>query len=205
MLCGFLSGDGSVQDRYPHYEIDFYPDDKKVALIYRGIFRDLYNKKLVIRKQRRYFGNCFSLRVKYKKAFMHLKSLTTFGRLRWRVPRFVLKEYALKKAWLRAFFDCEGYVNPNGKVIQIQTVNKAGLKQVKSMLNSLDINSNTYKYERKNKNWNTNYILCITGNSIENFSSIVGFNHSRKSKMLKKLIFKRWDGRIWPMRRSRNV
>lgn len=195
-LCGFLAGDGSFDKRYTHYEIKFFPDDKKVAILFEKIFQKLYNKKLKIRKQIQHFGNCYVLRIKYKKAYMHLKSLTTFGRMSWRIPDFVLNNDELKIEWLKAFFDCEGYVNPNGKVIQLQSVNEIGLKQVKNILESLEITSKIYTYERKNKNWNTNFILNITGENMEKFHNLIGFNHSKKIKRLKKVIAKRWVSQV---------
>ena len=188
-LCGFIAGDGSMDNRPTHYEIRFYPDDLKLAKIFKRVFHEIYGKKLSINKNLNLYGNCYYLRVNSKKAYKHLISLSTFGTMDWKIPEFVLKNNALMIEWLKAYFDCEAYVNPNGKVIQVQSVNKTGLYQVKEMLDSLGIKSKIYEYERKNKNWNTNYILCIMGKTnIKNFHDIIGSDHSKKSKTLKKII-----------------
>ena len=190
-LCAFIAGDGSMDNRPTCYEIRFYPDDLKLAKIFKRIFYEIYGKKLSINKNLDFYGNCYYLRTNSKKAFKHLISLSSFGTMDWKVPKFVLRKSALIIEWLKAYFDCESYVNPNGKVIQAQSVNKVGLYQVQDILNSLGIKSKIYEYERKNKNWNTNYILCIMGRkNIKSFHDIIGFNHSKKSKILKKIVKK---------------
>lgn len=192
MLCGFLAGDGCISGSHRD-GIRFYPDDMKIAIIFKNLFRKLYGKIIKIRKN--HIGKCYDLRIRYKKAHLHLTSLTTFGVRKWRVPKFVLEKDELKIAWLKAFFDCEGYVNPNGKVIQIQCVNKLGINQVKNMLASLRIESNICVYKRKNKNWNTNFVLSITGENIEKFAKMINFNHDKKLKKLRRIIARRWVGR----------
>ena len=188
-LCAFIAGDGSIDNRPSHYEIRFYPDDLKLGKIFKDIFLELYGKELKINKNKKLYGDCYYLRTNSKKAHKHLNSLSNFGSLDWKVPDFILKNNDLIIKWLKAYFDCEAYVNPNGKIIQVQSVNKTGLYQIKDLLDSLSIQSKIYEYERKNKNWNTNYILCIMGKkNIKNFHDIIGFNHTEKSKTLQKIV-----------------
>ena len=71
---------------------------------------------------------------------------------KWRVPFEFLKTREMKSEWLRGFFDAEAHVNKQNK-IQIQSVNKNGLQDVKDLLKSIGLEpSKIYEYKRKNKN-----------------------------------------------------
>lgn len=87
--------------------------------------------------------------------------------------------------WLRAYFDCEGYVGKN--VIHIQSVNKKGIEKIHELLKEFNIESKIYKYQRKNKNWNTNYLLYILKKESRlNYLKEIGFNHLIKFQKLSK-------------------
>ena len=195
ILCGFLAGDGAFDHRYPHYEIRFYPDNKTVAKKYTEIFQKLYGKKLKIKKKRHLYGDCYIVSANSKKAYMHLTSIAKFGGLKWEIPEFVLKKDELKRAWLRAFFDCEAHVNNQKGNIHVNSVNEDGLNQVKESLESLGIASRIYTYVRKNKNWNTNFILVVSHKNIDKFYDIIGFTHSKKLKKLSGIINTSRNGR----------
>ena len=89
-----------------------------------------------------------------------------------------------KKEWLRAFFDCEAYVCRNH--IKIQTVNKAGMLEVKSLLEEFDIPSRYYVYTPKNEKWKVNHMLFLVKEARKNYLDNIGFNHSIKQSKLKK-------------------
>lgn len=187
-LCGFLIGDGSVFIRKSkksdgkHYDIRFYPDDESVADLFMNTFYEVYHKKSRIKKEEKYF----LIGVESKTACNHLLSIIPFASLSWKVPHALLINQECKKEFVRAFFDCEAYVGR--RMIQVQSVNKEGLKQIMGLLKEFEIESKLYEYHRKNKNWNTNYILCIMKkDSRERYLNNIGFNHLSKQKKLENM------------------
>ena len=191
-LCGFLAGDGTVACRREnkkqniiHYTVNFYPDHISMVKSFLEAFEKLYQKRPAIKKEKNYYR----IRTKCKFACLDLLNNSKFGIYTWEVPFNFLNNHQLKKEWLRAFFDCEGYVGK--KQIQVQSVNKKGLHQVKNVLGDFGIESKIYKYKRKNKNWSTNYILNIgKKNMREMFLNKIGFNHKIKLIKLKQQFYK---------------
>jgi len=177
-------GDGSVfycKDirGKEHYGITFYPDDLAMANYFAKCFEEVYGIKLKIFKLK----NHYKTYIKNKIIYNDLISIASFGSLEWTVPTRFLKSNDMKREFLKAFFDCEAYVWE--KAIQLQSVNKKGLEGIKKILGEFDIASKIYEYERKNKNWNKNYILCIMRKEErDKYLKNIGFNHSLKMKKL---------------------
>lgn len=189
-LMGFLAGDGNIDFRKEknrknaiHHDISFFPDHDSMINPFVESFIYLYLKKPTIRKKR----NFYSVRVSSKFACLDLLKTTSFGVLKWKVPTNFLDTTKSNIEWLRAFFDCEAYVGQYH--VRVQSVNKEGLKQVKALLEKLGIESKFYKYERKQKNWNINYILSINKKSMRiKYLNIIGFNHEEKFRKLKQYL-----------------
>lgn len=189
-LMGFLAGDGNVDIRKEnkrknaeHHDVAFYPDHHSMIDSFVESFYFLYLKKPKIVKK----DNYYILKVSSKPACLDLIKTATFSTHGWEVPFNFLDTKESKIEWLKAFFDCEAYVGNNN--IRVQSVNKEGLQQVKQLLEELKIESKMYKYERKNKKWNTNYVLSINKKSMGiEFLKTVGFNHELKNKKLENRI-----------------
>jgi len=185
-LIAYLQGDGFVSLRYeknhetaPHHELAFYPDHIKVAKIFVKLYRQLYGRKLRIEK----LENHFRVRSTQRIAYKELIKITEFRSTTWYIPTRFLDNCEKKKLWLRAFYDCEAYVGP--KSIVVQSVNKYGLKQVQRLLAEFGMSSRFYQYVRKQKNWNTNYLLALfRKEDRQNFLKEIGFNHPNKQKKL---------------------
>ena len=57
------------------------------------------------------------------------------------------------------------------------------------MLAEFEIKSKLYSYERKQKSWNTNYMLNVNGRErMLKFQEEIGFNHRLKKTKLKKIL-----------------
>jgi intein/homing endonuclease len=184
-LCGYIMGDGSIihgkeRNRNAiHYDIRFYPDDLDMAKIYIDSFEKIYSKRPSLKELKNHFRVSVSSRL----AVEHLNSISRFGTMDWKVPFGLLIDDEHVCEFLRAFFDCEAYVGKNK--IDVQSVNKEGLESVAKLLEILGINTRFYSYERKQKNWNTNYILVISRKeNIIKYANLIGFNHSAKSDKL---------------------
>jgi len=187
-LCGFLAGDGSLiigeekNRKAMRYSVRFYPDTLELANLFVDSFEKVYGKVPRVKKLKNYFRVSITSKV----AALHLKDIASFGTMNWNIPSFILDSGEHIVEFVRAFYDCEGYVGKNR--IDVQSVNKEGLLSVKNLLNELRIDSKFYTYERKNPNWNTNYILVISRKeNIINFARLIGFNHSVKRMKLNKI------------------
>ncbi len=153
---------------------------------FQDSFELLYTKRLNVRDVKTYYictiGN--------KTACLDLLSYCKLGTETWTIPHWIYINRKYLKEWLRAFYDCEGYVGKDR--IVIQTINKNGMVLIKKLLKKFEIESNLYIYERKNFNWKTNYILIIMRKeSVRKYFKEIGFNHSRKKQKLKEIIFGR--------------
>jgi len=183
-LCGYISGDGSLSVRKEkngrkHHDIRFYPDHESLIAVFVNDFSKVYAKTPAVRKMK----NHYHIHVSCKTACEDLLKMTEFGSLTWRLPNG-LRSNQSKVEWLKALFDCEAYVS--SKAIQMQSVNKIAIQQIKELLYSFGINSRLYEYKRKNKNWNINYILHI-GKKEDRLKYLkqIGFNHVLKLNKLK--------------------
>jgi len=188
-LIGYLQGDGSVGRNYDkatgryHHNIMFYPDHIKVAELFANTFYELYGRRINIKK----LENHYKVRVCHRVAYQELTSMTTFDSLGWQAPYNLLHDVNSKREWLSAMFDCESYVGP--RTIVVNSVNKRGLLQVQQLLQEFGIQTRFYQYQRKQKNWNTNYILAISRISDrQTFLKRIGFNHPRKQEKLKEYL-----------------
>ncbi len=186
-LFGFLAGDGHISVRQEnkrinsfHHQIEFYPDHDSIISPFIEAFTYLYLKKPAIKDK----GNFYSVRISLKFACLDILKEANFGTYTWRIPLNFFDSEKCKIEWLKAFFDCEAYVGK--KVIQLQSVNKTGIVQIKELLENLGIESKVYEYKRKNKNWGINYILCIMKkNARKQYLNKIGFNHKIKLQKLK--------------------
>lgn len=185
-LIGFIMGDGSLTCRESHFKkrysvLTFYPDDERMLKLFLSDLEKLYLKKPRVKN----LGKYYSVRADSKPAWEDLRTYGDFSSLNWEFPKR-LKSKVEKIEWLRAIFDCESYVGK--KDIRIQSVSKKGVYSIQKLLNEFGITSKTYKYKRKNKNWNVNYILSIMGKeNIKKYSDLIGFNHSKKQIKLKNM------------------
>ncbi len=109
--------------------------------------------------------------------------IAEFGSLNWQFPN-QFKSREEKIEWIRAIFDCESYVGP--KNIQLQSVSEKGINSIKELLEEFGVNSKIYRYKRKKKKQNTNYLLFISRKeNIRKYLKLIGFNHPKKLKKLK--------------------
>ena len=183
-VIGFIMGDGCVTklDRSPdrqHHDIRFYPDHISLVRIFLKDFKKLYLKEPRVKNLGKYFSVCVSS----KPACDDLRSIGNFDSLGWSMPKFTSKEEEIE--WLRAIFDCEAYVGK--KDLRIQSVSKKGIESIKNLLEHFRIQPRVYIYDRKNKNWNRNYILVIAKKKdIKRYQDLIGFNHNLKQKKLNK-------------------
>ena len=186
-LCGFLAGDGSVQVRrketFSHYQIDFFPDDKKMLNAYCSFIKKLYGRKPSISVR----DNVYVARLSTKSIVIDLLESSDFGLYTWSFPERLFNISGAKEIGLKAFFSAEGYVN--SKYIKTQSVNLKGIIKISKLLSGFGINNNYYEYTPKNKNHSKVGMIFINQlASRKIFYEKIGFWHGRKEKFLKKTL-----------------
>lgn len=112
------------------------------------------------------------------------RNFGSFYSWEWRMPHL---NKNLNRAWLRTYFDCEGWVSierHKSRLIGVDCVNLFGLKQVKKALAEDGIKSKLKKRNTKNI-----YRLYIYGKeNLIKFNKNIGFNHPEKSIKLQKAL-----------------
>jgi len=187
LICGFLAGDGSVQERkrktFSYCQVDFFADDKKMLNDYVYSIKEVYDKTPTIKNENQFI----TARLSSKTVVQDLKKIASFGIKTWLPPESLFSIKGTKENWLRGFFSAEGYVEPNA--IKIQTVNEAGMTKVVEMLNDLGIDNKQYEYQPKDINHSKVHIIRITKKeALERFYNKVGFSHYKKATVLKKAL-----------------
>jgi len=192
-INSYLCGDGDIKAREERfcYDIRFYLDDLALAKRVVSLFRKEFNIVPVIRKMQSKIPNgrgYFKVEISNKPVCRHLLKLGSYGSLNWRVPSKLNKD--LRKEWVKCFFDCEAHVNIGNKQIQIKSVNRYGLVDLKNMLEEHEILSKLYgPYEQKGENHNPYSFLIIVGKkNIKEYYKKIGFYHSEKVKSLHNLV-----------------
>ena len=108
------------------------------------------------------------------------KEFGSFYSWHWTMPDLSLE---MSKIWLRAYFDCEGWVtckSHQDRQLGIDCVNEKGLIQIKLALEKLGIKSIV-----KKRNTREIYHLSIYGkDNIRRFKEAIGFLHPAKSERL---------------------
>ena len=178
-IHGYLCGDGCVSKN----------KDQKKHKYYRT---DLRNTNLTILKdfQSRVY-NYFNIKPKIysnQRATVHSKKIyylltnrfNSFYSKEWKMPN--LNKNNLK-FWLRAFYDCDGWVElqkAKSRTISLECINESGIKSIQKGLLKFKINS-SLKYKKAKKIWR----LRICGlDDIKGFSSYIGFLHPNKARKL---------------------
>lgn len=157
----------------------FYPDHPSIVGPFVEAFSKVYGKIPTVRS----YGTHFCVSITSKTVVSDLLKESAYSSLGWYVPKWILKSKNYSKEWLRAFFDAEASVSKYD--VRVQSINKSGLLQVKSMLKLFNIKTREYRYSRQNPRWNVNYHLSIQKNSSRLiFLRTIGFNHSEKLKKL---------------------
>ncbi len=108
----------------------------------------------------------------------------------WFIPAEIINgSNEMKKEWLKAFFDDESYVPKDRNRIELNTINKQGMEQVKSLLNDLGMACKLAgPYHNRNPNAQPFYRIRICGESVKKFAETIGFSHPKKVQRLSQII-----------------
>jgi hypothetical protein len=182
-IHAYLCADGYVIKNPPTQKNKYY----RIALrninpILLKDFQKRFEKIFGVRPTIRKEGRCekCSKEIYYKLT----KEFTSFYSREWQIPRLNKK---LSCIWLRAFFDCEGWVfnkSHQNRHIGLDSINENGLDDIRNLLDILDIR--TIKKVVKNGKM---YRIFIYGKeNLIKFQNKIGFLHPDKKRKLDEAI-----------------
>jgi len=174
-LCadGYLIKNPPTQ-KHKYYRIGFRNTNLVLLKDFQEKFEKVFRLKPFIRKE----GRCEkSSKEIYEKL---TKKFGSFYSYHWTAPKLNNK---LSKIWLRAFFDCEGWIfckTHQNRHIGLDSVNEEGINQIIILLKGLEIKV----IKRIIKNRNIYRILIYGEKNLIKFKEKIGFLHPEKSLKL---------------------
>lgn len=177
-IHGYLCGDGYVitnpsTQKKKYYYIGFRNMDTVLLLDFQKKFKRTFGIKPIVTQD----GRC---KTQNKEIYSIFTKNHSYYSYEWRIPSLSKDQM---RWWLRAFFDCEAWVeNQPGKsrLIGLDCCNKEGLFQVQRSLEELRIKSKIHK-----KKGRTIWRLTICGlDNIRKFKRNIGFLHPNKKEKL---------------------
>jgi len=181
-LHGYLCGDGYVirnpeSQKHKYYHIGFRNTNEILLNDFRKRFEILFGLKPHITKE----GRC---RIQNKEIYNLLTKNFSYYSYEWQLP--TLSKQNLKH-WLRAFFDCEGWVEnqiAKSRLIGLECCNKTGITDIQKALLKLNIES---KISKKKGRTIWRLTICDKSNLIK-FRKQIGFLHPNKNNKLTEAI-----------------
>lgn len=182
-IHAYLCADGYViknpaTQKQKYYHIGFRNTNLILLRDFQEKFEKIFGKKpYLIEGQRCRIGS----RETYEKLTREFGSFYSWI---WKMPEL---EDNLLRTWLRAYFDCEGWVTcktHQNRQIGVDCVNKEGINQIKEALNKLNIKSMIKKR-------NTRNIFCLKIYGKDNligFQKEINFLHPNKKEKLSSAI-----------------
>lgn len=172
----YLCADGYVikNNRLKYYWIGFRNTNSVLLKDFQKRFEKIFKFEPSLRKDGRYEKNS-------KEVYERLiNEFGSFYSKEWRMPDLNKK---LLRVWLRAYFDCEGWVfckTHQNRHIGLDSINKKGINQIIVELNKLGIKT-IKKINEKRKM----YRIFIYGkDNLFKFKEKIGFLHPEKTKKL---------------------
>ncbi|MDP3640567.1 MAG: LAGLIDADG family homing endonuclease, partial [Nanoarchaeota archaeon] len=178
---GYLCGDGYVVKNPPHQKKKYY----RIGLRNKSsILLNDFQRKCEAVFNRRPHITTERCEVHSKEIYYYLTKEFSYYSYEWKLPSLPKENL---KAWLRAFFDCEGWVeNQAGKsrLIGLECCNHQGIFQIQASLETCGLHSQITK--RKGR---TIWRLTICGKEqLERFQQTIGFLHPDKQQKLQEAI-----------------
>ncbi len=178
-----LCGDGCVSkskdgNKHKYYRIDF----RNTNLNLLKDFQDRFYNYFEI-KPKNYNNERTTV---HSKKFYYLltNEFGSFYSRKWKMPNLSKNN---SRYWLRAFYDCEGWVElkkAKSRTIGLECINEKGIKSIQKSLLKFEIDS-SLKYKKERGIWR----LRICGlNDIKKFSKYIGFLHPNKSRKLNEVL-----------------
>lgn len=177
-IHGYLCSDGYViknpnNQSHKYYYMGLRNTNDILLKDFQQKFETVFGIKPIITND----GRC---KIQNKEIYELLTQEFSYYSYEWKLPK--LHKMQLKY-WLRAFFDCEGWVEnqpSKSRLVGADCCNVSGLSSVQRALKRFGINS-----QIKKKNGRTIWRLTICGmGNLKKFDNYIGFLHPNKSQKL---------------------
>ncbi len=193
---GYLCADGYViknppSQKHKYYHIGLRNTNKILLKDFQRRFTKVFKIKPIIIPNER-------CKIQSKEIFEKLTKNYSYYSYEWKLPKLNKEQL---KFWLRAFFDCEAWIEnqkAKNRAIRADCVNLNGLRDVQKALDEFEIDSTIRK--RKENMWRLN--ICGL-DDIRNFDNEIGFLHPDKKTRLAAAIgsYKNYE---WNIPKTRN-
>jgi len=183
-IHAYLCADGYVirnpeSQKHKYYYIGLRNTNEVLLKDFQNKFKVVFGLTPMITKD----GRC---KIQNKNIFFQLTKRFSYYSGEWTIPKLSKEEL---KCWLRAFFDCESWVQvqkAKSRSIGIESINEKGLGQIKDVLQKeFEIHTSDVK---KRKNRNVWYIHICGKHDLLRFKENIGFLHPKKKARLQEAL-----------------
>ncbi|MEK6892222.1 MAG: LAGLIDADG family homing endonuclease [Nanoarchaeota archaeon] len=177
-IHGYLCSDGYViknpeSQKHKYYHIGLRNIDSTLLKDFQGKFEVVFGVKPIITNE----GRC---RIQNKEIYEQLTKEFSYYSYEWKLPELNKENL---RYWLRAFFDCEGWVEnqpAKSRLIGADCCNESGLLSIQEALKRFDISSSINK-----RNGRTIWRLAICDLvNLKKFQKNIGFLQPNKGQKL---------------------
>jgi hypothetical protein len=180
-IHAYLCGDGYViknpeTQKHKYYHIGFRNTNKILLEDFQDKFQLIFGLKP-------YIVNNNRCRIQNKEIYSILTKDFSYYSYRWELPELSRNKL---KFWLRAFFDCEGWVEnyKYSRMVRLDCCNQIGTQKISEELEKFEI----YNTIKKRKGRNIWRISICSKKSLKNFQKHINFLHPEKKEKLKNAI-----------------
>lgn len=181
-IHGYLCSDGYViknpkSQKHKYYHIGLRNTNNILLRDFQQKFEAVFGIKTIITNE----GRC---KIQNKKIYELLTKEFSYYSYEWKLPELNKEQL---KYWLRAFFDCEGWVEnqpAKSRLIGADCCNERGLSSIQEALKNFSISSSI-----KKKRGRTIWRLIISDlENLKKFQEGIGFLHPQKKQRLTEAI-----------------
>ncbi len=180
-IHGYLCGDGYVitnppTQKHKYYHIGFRNTNDVLLKDFQQKFKEVFGLTPIITNE----GRC---RIQNKEIYHLLTKECSYYSYEWRLPQLSKENI---RHWLRAFFDCEGWVEnqpAKSRLIGLDCCNESGLRSVQEALKKFKIYSSIKR--KRTHIWRLT--ICDIKN-LKRFQKQIGFLHPEKARKLEEAI-----------------
>jgi len=120
----------------------------------------------------------------------------TWNARKWRISPVLLRSPTdIRRRFARGYFDADGYPYYNKSrdkvLVQINSVNRNGLTDMRELLRSLGYNPGLYKRYKNRSVWE---ITIQRKSEVIRFANDIGFSIQRKQEKLRNMLRSKWPG-----------
>lgn len=160
------------------YEVGYCNTNKKLLEEFSKDILDVY--KIRVRKRK-----STDLVFKSKRVYSRIKELGGGNTHNWSIGKEILQSKKRAKSfWLRAFFDDEGTVDKTKFVVRVKSMNKTGLNQARSLMDTIGLPSRI-----TGPNCDDSWYLTVSRRDLKKYKKEIGFNHPGKKLWLDKILY----------------